>query len=170
MKQRRNRDNTALWDRRHVKILFLLFFLACFLSHPIIQDKEYKKNNFEMPLQWYSASRLVAAVLTKFPPFEWVTYLWRRVYNPDVTKAILQKKNFNDLRAIYGLCQQSATLLIELQSYWSRCHPFWKKYVKVEWMTTLDTFLKSRKALFDSFTSQRISNCWAWIHLFLMFW
>jgi hypothetical protein len=42
-------DILALQDKVFIGDIDI-FFLACFLSHPIIQDKEYKKK-FEMPLQ-----------------------------------------------------------------------------------------------------------------------
>ncbi len=42
--------------QRHVKILFLGIF-----------DCHFK--NFYMPLQWYSVSRIIAAILQYFPPF-----------------------------------------------------------------------------------------------------
>jgi hypothetical protein len=62
------------------KFFFLYSFLPVSLPPHYTRQRIQKKNNFEMPLQLYSALRLVAAVLTNFPPFEWVTYLWRRVY------------------------------------------------------------------------------------------
>jgi hypothetical protein len=84
-----------VWAARHyVKLKTLNAFYGHFrpFAHPMFgiischfslpphytRQRVPKKKNFEMPLQWYSALRQVAAVLTNFPPFEWVTYLRRR--------------------------------------------------------------------------------------------
>jgi hypothetical protein len=54
--------------------------------------QEYQRNNVDMPLQWYSVSRIIAAVLQYFPPFGRVRYLWRWMY---VTVSCKNKKTWH---------------------------------------------------------------------------
>jgi hypothetical protein len=62
--------------------LFLWYScLTVFSPHHNFKRKRIqKKKNFDIPLQWYSVTRIIAAALQYFPSFGRVRYSWRRVY------------------------------------------------------------------------------------------